>query len=276
MLRGGRGSKSVGGGSSSVSSARATMAIQSALADAVDAQDNANPDAITIATHGAEDLDVFKSHLAKTQAELEAMTDTEFAQYVAQTQKIDMPNFMPNADTQRFIYAMGLNKTPEVVDTASFNKISGTTFYRTVNQFYDSKNDVGMTAPQIMNQMMKGSLSRIGAGTYGDGYYFADNKSGSSSYGRTSGNVKATAQVRMKLNSNARAIDYSTLMNMYRRSKNAKTIGSISDMYDNRRGGDGSISVYALKKGYNVIRNGSYINVIDRSAMTIENKINPI
>lgn len=252
------------------------MAIQSALADAVDAQDNANPDAITIATQASQDLDVFKSPLAKTQAEIMAMTADEFDAYVKKTQKIDMPNFMQDADTQRFIYAMGLNKTPEIVDSASFNKISGTTFYRTVNQFYDSTYDVGMTAPQIMNQMMKGTLSRIGAGTYGDGYYFADSQSGSSSYGRTSGNVKATAQVRMKLNANAKVIDYSTLRSMYNRSSNKKTIDKMTDMYIRYKGGNGSITVYALKKGYNVIRNGSYINVIDRSAMTIENKINPI
>lgn len=217
--------------------------------------------------------------MPKTVAEIQSMTDTEFEKYANSIKGIDMPVHFDSADTQKFIYAMGLNGKPEVVDQTTFSKMSGTTMYRTVNEFYDKSTDVYMSAPQIHNQLMKSAYNRIGAGTYGDGFYFADNFRGSASYGNTKGNVQKTAIISMKLNKNAKVIDYSTLNRMLSKESASvrNAIGGLKDMYDQRKGGDGAISIYALRKGYNVIHNGSsYYNVIDRSAMTILNQVKPI
>ena len=88
--------------------------------------------------------------------------------------------------------------------------MTGAEMFRTVNYVdkrYNPKG-IGYTAPQIANQVMKGGDTRVsdtGGSVYGRGIYFADSYSHSTSrYGDTSGNVKATAVMRAKLNNNAK------------------------------------------------------------------------
>lgn len=206
-----------------------------------------------------------------TQAALVSMTDDEFVDYINNVKQADMPLFLAGWDTQRFIYSSNINGLPQVVDDKTFQSMKGTTMYRTVNSAYDAKTDVGMTAPQIAQQTMGGTLSRIGGGIYGDGYYFDVSKSGSASYGYTRGNKTKTCQMQAKLNDNAKVVSYSQLTRMFS-GESSKVQRAVNGMSSGLSGGN--LSVYALKKGYNVIDcGGGYFNVIDRSAMTMSSKI---
>ena len=209
-----------------------------------------------------------------TQSALMAMTDDEFADYIDSVKQADMPLFLAGWDTQRFIYSSNINGLPQVVDDKTFQSMKGTTMYRTVNSAYDAKTDVGMTAPQIAQQTMGGTLSRIGGGIYGDGYYFDVSKSGSASYGYTRGNKTKTCQMQAKLNDNAKVVSHSNLTRMFS-NESSKVQRAVNGMSSGLHGGN--LSVYALKKGYNVIDcGGGYFNVIDRSAMTMSSKITAI
>ena len=218
----------------------------------------------------------YSSGMEKTIAEIQAMSESEFDSYLKQAQSLDLDGFLPNVDTQRTIFAMGLNGTPNVVDTKTFNSIKGETLYRTVN--WAGGNGVKISAPQILDQMAKSSVNRIGSGVYGDGHYFADSQRGSNAYGNTRGNAMATSFVRMKLNSNAKIISHTALDRMYRNdnSASARRIKKMSGVAGYGGGSSNGISIYALRKGYNVIDAGSYKVVIDRSAMTLENVYSPM
>ena len=209
------------------------------------------------------------------QNKLMAMTDFEFMDFLRDLSKVDMPMFMPNWDTQKAIYSMQLNDTPEVVDDKTFNSLPGTTMYRTVDSQYDKATDVNMNANDIMQQLMYGRLNRIGGGYYGDGHYFANSYNESKVYGTHLNNVQKTAVVKMKFNNKARIITDRKLRSMLANEpKSIRTM--ISRLSSGKNGHGGELAVYALRKGYNVIHDGwSYYNVIDRSVMIMSKTIRP-
>ena len=96
----------------------------------------------------------------------------------------------------------------------------------------------------------------------------------STAYGRTRGNVKKTAQVRMKLNSNAKTIDHSkALSGVNAEIRSGTKLGQTLSKCDY----DSRVSIYALCKGYNVIESGhGYFNVLNRQGITMSESINPI
>lgn len=208
--------------------------------------------------------------------ELQAMTPSEFlAWYKANNP--DMPLFMLSySEAQKTIYSAGVNDKPQVVDKATFDAMSGTTIYRTVNQSYDSSSDVGMRADQIVSQTLDSSLFRVGTGIHGDGLYFTtDRRHSERTYGSYSGDVRKTAVMQAKLNSNARVVDKSRLISRMR------TDGFLNNGVD--------MTSAALYYGYNVItemgvkisggrystRGTNYTNVIDRSVLTFYNTAEP-
>lgn len=204
-----------------------------------------------------------------TLAEIQAMTDAEYDAYLDTLGSVDMPNFLADNDFQRFVYDAGVNDRPQVVDQATFDALPGTTMYRTVNSVYDRATDVGMSADQIAAQTMQSSLSRIGNGVYGDGFYFADSASASHMYGSRRGDVKRTAVMQAKLSPTANVVSYSQIMAQYMRDPSSSKRGI---------GSNSGLSMFALRKGYNVIdvgRNG-YYNVLDRSALVMSASINPM
>lgn len=206
-----------------------------------------------------------------------AMTDDEKADFIGANIKQGVPVHLAQNDFQRFIYNSGLNEKPDVVDDATLNSMNGTELFRTVNNVYDRKNDISYNADQIAKQVMNGRVTRVsdnGGSVYGRGIYFADNKSGSSSYGNTRGNVKKTAQVRAKLNNNAKTINYYTATQGVSKeiSKGTK-LGKVLSKCDS----NSQASIYAMAKGYNVITSGhGYYNILNRNAITMSNSINPI
>ena len=205
------------------------------------------------------------------------MSDDDKADVITSMRKQGVPAHLAQNDFQAFIYNIGLNDKPDVVDDATLNKMSGTTIYRTVNNHYDRRNDISYNADQIAKQIQGGSITRVsetGGSVYGRGLYFADSKSGSAAYGGTRGNVKRTAQVRAKLNSNARIINHSNAaVGAQKEIAKGTKLGKALAKCDY----DSQASIYALCKGYNVITSGrGYYNVLNRQAMTMSKTISPI
>lgn len=206
-----------------------------------------------------------------------AMTDDEKADFISTNVKQGVPAHLAQNDFQKFIYNSGLNEKPTVVDDATLDTMNGTEMFRTVNNVYDSKNDISYNADQIAKQVMAGRVTRVsdnGGSAYGRGIYFADTYSGSTGvYGNTTGKVKATAVMRAKLNSNAKVINSHTAEAGAKKeiasgSKLGKVLAKCD--YDSRS------SIYAMSKGYNVMHNGSdYFVVLNRNAITMSSDIKP-
>jgi hypothetical protein len=148
--------------------------------------------------------------------------------------------------------------------------------YRTVNATNDTTNRIKYGADEIAAQVIKGSVTRVsdtGGSVYGRGIYFADDYYGSASYGRVSGNIKQTAVVRAKFNSNAKSVSYTTAN---RGVTNEINSGSKLGKVLRQVGSQDRTAIWALAKGYNVLDAGSYQVVINRTAITASKTIKPM
>lgn len=217
--------------------------------------------------------------IAPTAVDFSSLTDDEFADSISKLSKTDMPAFLNSTrngaeEFQAFVYKNNINSKPIVEDNATFLKNSKgmTKLYRTVNSNYDQKTDVGMTATDITDQFISGRLSRPGNGVYGQGYYFANTRSGSTSYGHTSGDIKKTAVMAAYLNSNAKVVSYGQAMRDLKKVTGGNS--KLSNALLNMGNPNAAVSIMALRNGYNVIDNGrGYYVVLDRSAVTVNSKV---
>ena len=203
-----------------------------------------------------------------------AMTDDEKADFIGTNIKGGVPAHLAQNDFQKFIYNSGLNEKPDVVSDATLDTMTGTEIFRTVNNVYDSKNDISYTADQIAKQVTAGRVTRVsdnGGSVYGRGIYFADGYSSSTGYGNTSGNIKKTAVMRGKLNSNAKVVNYYTAkQGASQEIASGSKLGKVLSKCDS----DSRVSIYAMSKGYNVISSGhGYLNVLNRNAITMSSDI---
>ena len=203
-----------------------------------------------------------------------AMTDDEKADFISANIKQGVPAHLAQNDFQRFVYNSGLNEKPNVVSDATLDSMTGTEIFRTVNNVYDSKNDISYTADQIAKQVTAGRVTRVsdnGGSVYGRGIYFADSYSGSTAYGNQSSNIKKTAVMRGKLNSNAKVINYYTAsQGVSSEISSGSKLGKALRKADS----DSRVSIYAMAKGYNVISSGhGYLNVLNRNAITMSSDI---
>lgn len=202
-----------------------------------------------------------------------AMTDDQKADVISNSISQGVPSHLSQTAFQKFLYNSGIDDKPDVVSDATLNSMKGTELFRTVNAVYDKKNDISYNADQIGRQVIAGRVTRTsdtGGSVHGRGIYFADRYGASASYGRTSGDVKKTAVIRAKLNSNAKVISESTLLRQMRAeissgSKLGKTLNKINS--------DDAQSIYALAKGYNVVDAGSYKVILNRGALTMSSDI---
>ena len=253
---GGRGATSSSGGSGGSGGAGGSINSQN---NNVNANSEAQADDTTQAQAMGASYDAFM-----------AMTDDDKADYIDKALTNGVPVFLADNDFQKFIYNSGMNDKPQIVSDAALDAMNGTEVFRTVNNVYNRQYDISYSADQIAAQVTKGSVTRVsdtGGSVYGRGIYFADNYSDSIAYGNSSGNIKKTAVIRGKLNSNARVISHSQatagLRNEIRsHSKLGRTL--------NKMDSASAVSMYALSKGYNVITSGhSYLNILNRNAVTM-------
>lgn len=208
-----------------------------------------------------------------------AMTDDEKADVITKLTSQDVPDHLADNDLQKFIYNIGMNDKPDVVDDATLDSMQGIEMFRTVNSVWDKQKDISYNADQIVKQVQGGRVTRTdgSASLLGRGIYFADDYSHSvNTYGNTKGNVKKTAVMRAKLNSNAKIITDSAAQNgVYAEIRKGTKLGKALSRCES----SSQSSIYALAKGYNVIKGTQsswvtgYYNVLNRQAMTMSNGI---
>lgn len=202
------------------------------------------------------------------------MTDDQKADVIDKMIAQGVPAHLADNDFQKMIYNIGLNDKPQLVDDATLDGMNGTEIWRTVNNVYDSRNDISYSADQIARQIQAGRVTRVsdnGGSVYGRGIYFADSRTESGYYGDTSGNIQKTAQIRCKLNSNANVISHNKALQGVSAEKASRSkLGMVLRKCDH----DSQASIYALAKGYNVITNGhGYYCILNRNAVTMSKTI---
>lgn len=203
-----------------------------------------------------------------------AMSDDQKAQAISSLSSQDVPAFLADNDFQKFTYNLGLNDKPELVDDSVLDTMNGTELFRTVNSINDTTNRMKWDADTIASQVQRGSVTRVsdnGGSAYGRGIYFADDYTESSFYGRSTGNIKKTAVVRAKLNSNAKVITYNKAVSGLRQEiSSGSSLGKALSKCDSAS----QVSIYAMAKGYNVINNQrGYYAILSRNAMTMSKTI---
>ena len=203
-----------------------------------------------------------------------AMTDDQKADAISKLASQGVPANLADNDFQRFTFNLGLNDKPQLVDDSVLDTMNGTELFRTVNSVNDTTNRMKWNADDIASQVQRGSVTRVsdsGGSAYGRGIYFADNYGDSRSYGGVSGNIKKTAVVRCKLNSNAKIITHSKACAGVRDEINSGSkLGKVLSKCDRAS----QSSIYAMAKGYNVIHSGhSYYNILSRNAVTMSKTI---
>lgn len=202
------------------------------------------------------------------------MSDDQKADAISQMVQQDVPVFLADNDFQKLTFTMGLNDKPQLVDDNVLDTMNGTEIFRTINSVNDTKNRIKYDADTIASQVQRGTVTRVsdsGGSAYGRGIYFADTYRESAVYGRSTGNIKTTAVIRAKLNSNAKVIDYSTALKGVRSEiSSGSKLGKALAKCD----GASQSSIWALSKGYNIITSGhGYYNILNRNAVTMSKDI---
>lgn len=210
---------------------------------------------------------------AVTQQQLQSMSDTEFANYLngLKSTPIDPLTYYNSSwDTQRLVANMPeLNRAPQVVDPQTFASLPGETLYRTVNASGSE------SAVDICGRTMASDVTTIGSGRMGDGFYFATSKSVSQNgYGNTRNNIQKTATMQAKLNANAKVISEDRLRQMVMNAPSEVKNAVLRMKSDGQWSGSGYMA-FALRKGYNVVRGGGVLDIIDRSAATWSGEVVP-
>lgn len=204
---------------------------------------------------------------------LSQMTDDQLATLMRQSRHVDMPNHLSDVDdaTQKFVYAAGLNEKPQVLDTNAFNQYMSANGIRRSEvlarsvgsaQYSVNGTNIRLTPTQVTSMIKDSSLTYVGGKfggmLHGAGTYFDMNG------GRPTGYSNGATALAV-LSKNAHVIDESALRTktasfMRSHPKFASAVGAFSTR---------NMSIYALAQGYNVIRAGSYHNVIERSALVM-------
>jgi len=236
------------------------------------------------------------------------LNDDDMARFMEEVRTASMgddyPDFLnPDSFYQRFSYALGMNSTPEVVDSKTMQQLinaGATPLYRTVSDYvYDwtAKNASGaywadtISSEDQLDMIAYGDTTFHGKGMLGDGLYFSNDYGGSRDYGyitdapklgvrggRTGQNIKTmTAIINPKT---VRAISRDDLKLEYdkymsnRRFRVRKAFKDSASVNNRRKN---SYAQFAALMGYNVITEyvgggETYYNVIDRSALIVSDK----
>lgn len=208
------------------------------------------------------------------------MSEDELVSAYNNSRNVDMPNHIDDIsdETQKFVYANGLNKKPTVLDDTSFdnflkqNKISDDEILiREVNgvRFNSKGVTYNYTANDITDMFKTSDINYIGGKrggqVYGAGTYFGM----SGRYGST-GYASGATMMAILNPKTARVISDSNIDRQWskfiQKNKKLSNLGVTNE------------SVKALMMGYNVITSsqgnsskkyGAYYNVIDRSAIVV-------
>ena len=212
-----------------------------------------------------------------TLAQIASMTDDQLAQAVIDSRSVDMPNFLNDVpdQTQKFVYQVGLNGAPQVMDQQQFDQfLQQNNIPRSQIMSRSVSGNGPYSAQQITDMFRYSELTYIGGKQGGQasgaGTYFDMNGGGATGYG---GYGRNSATMQAVYNpATARVIDFNALRRQAAsfassHPKFARAVGGFT------AGHNGNASIYALAMGYNAISGGpvsrTYQNVIDRSAVVV-------
>ena len=202
--------------------------------------------------------------------QFQQMTDDQKADVVDKALRTGVPVFLDDSGMQRFAYFTGMSDKPTVVSDTQLNAMSGTELFRTVNNSYDKRTDIGYTSSDIIKQISTGDFtmySDSGGSAHGRGIYFATSFYDSAMYGRPGQNPKV---MRAKI-TGGKSVSESKITNDYmnalRRGDKLATACSKADSASR-------VNLYALAKGYSVIDASwsSYKVVLNRGALTVSSR----
>lgn len=214
-------------------------------------------------------------------SQLQGMDDSQLAQLYRQSQRAQMPNHLDdvNDKTQKFIFTIGMNDRPTVVDSAGFTQFmqqnnipQSQVLARSINsgKLTTTAGDKTSLSAQDVADMIKFSRlnyigGKLGGQMYGAGTYFDMNGGSNTGYGGLTMRAvlnPATAHVITERQLRTQAAAFDRSHPLFRAAT-----GGYNENYHNN-----NMSIYATVLGYNVIKDstGSYHNIIDRKALVIE------
>lgn len=179
-------------------------------------------------------------------------------------------------DFQKFSLAMGMDKGPTVLPDAQFDAMVKANNLQVIYR--------GEAGQSQVDRFMNAPRSHTGIGSYGDGFYFSDDKSVANSYAQMKGGANGRV-FKAVLSPTARIITYDDLVSrmqqdgvygpssgsrlgnaLYKQGQSARASGA---KYLNK-----GQAQYAAKLGYNVVAGwGGYHYAIDRSAFIVSDKV---
>lgn len=175
---------------------------------------------------------------------------------------IQVPSYLDDSNTTKFLYGLGLNNKPTVVSDDQLDNMAGKDLYRTV---YETGSMPPPSTDAVLDQIRNGDYTHMsgkGGSAHGRAIYFArDDFVGSRYYGDGERNAM---MMRGKLKPNAKIV-----------SEHKLKMSAMNDSnFDNRRislGADG-LALYALSHGIDGWYSGTYIMMVNRGAMTFSSK----
>ena len=203
-------------------------------------------------------------------SKFEKMTDDEKAAVIDKALQTGVPIFLDDSGIQRFAYFTGMSSKPNVVTDAQLDNMAGHELFRTVNDAYDRRKDIGYTSGDIAKQITKGDFtmySDSGGSAYGKAIYFASSVSSSSGYAGSSS--QHPAMIRAKI-TGGKTISSNGASRMY---SNALAKGDKLAKACSRADGSSRVNLYALAKGYDVITTSDYHMVLNRRCLTVSDKV---
>ncbi len=203
-------------------------------------------------------------------SDFESMTDDEKADVIDKALKTGVPMFLEDSGMQRFAYFTGMSDKPKEVTDAQLNTLPGTELFRTMNNAYNPRTDIGYTSRDIADQIAHGDFtmySDSGGSAHGRAIYFADNYGDAAVYGRSG---QSPVTMRAKLSGNG--ISEGALSRQY---NNALARGDKLARACSRAGGTDAANLYGLAKGYDYKKAdyGGYHMIFNRRCLTVSSTV---
>lgn len=202
-------------------------------------------------------------------SDFEKMTDDQKADVIDKALHTGVPMFLDDSGIQRFAYFTGMSDKPKVVTDAQLNQMSGHELFRTVNDAYNRRTDIGYTSGDIAKQIMKGDFtmySDSGGSAYGKAIYFASSPHSSAVYGNTG---QHPSMIRAKI-TGGKAISDGQAHRIY---SQALARGDKLARACSKADGNSRVNLYALAKGYDIITSSDYHMVLNRRCITMSDRI---
>ena len=199
-------------------------------------------------------------------SDFQDMTDDEKADVITSALGVGTPLFLDDSGLQKFAYFTGMSDKPTVVSDSQLDSMQGTELFRTVNNAYNRKTDIGYTSNDIYKQIATGDFtmySDSGGSAHGKGIYFADDFGSSRAYGSGSSD---TLMMRAKI-TGGKTITESKLDSDYSK---ALSRGDKLALACSNADSSSARNLYGLAKGYSTIDCGwNYWVVLNRGAITM-------